>query len=81
MTNNQKDEEQDENNNTTKQEQRNEMKIMKNYTKQNKNYSISRCVQYLVSRELFRKERKQEQEQANEKQNEMKLKNDNEKKP
>ena len=57
----------------TKQEQenkeeRNEMKIMKNYTKQNKNYSISRCVQYLVSRELFRKE--QEQEQANEIQNE-----------
>ena len=44
-------------------EERNEMKIMKNYTKQNKNYSISRCVQYLVSRELFRKERKQERKQ------------------
>ena len=43
------------------------MKIMKDSTKQNKNYSISRCVQYLVSRELFRKEQEQEQ-------NEMKLK-------
>ena len=70
MTNNQKDEV--ENDIMTKQEnkeERNEMKIMKNYTKQNKNYSISRCVQYLVSRELFRKERKQERKR---KQNEMK---------
>ena len=49
-------------------EERNEMKIMKNYTKQNKNYSISRCVQYLVSRELFRKE----QENKNENENKMK---------
>ena len=67
MTNNQKDEV--ENGIMTKQEERHEMKIMKNYTKQNKNYSISRCVQYLVSRELFRKERKQERKR---KQNEMK---------
>ena len=58
MTNNQKDEVENDNDETRKQEERNEMKIMKNYTKQNKNYSISRCVQYLVSRELFRKERK-----------------------